>query len=418
MGSWLFREARKWVEAGIITNEQFDLIISRYPQRSGFANLMPFFASLLVGLGLISWIASNWDDIDRWVRLGIVLFFVIAFYGLGDFFKRRGNEPTAIGMIGLGVISFGAGLILTAQMFQLGSQSELPFVLWSLAALGMAWWNRSTVLYILGWAISFSGLTLGSGNLLWEYVVIFIYIFGYFAYPRLNGKPWLMWFWSVGSIAYALKFISIYHADSYWLTIWWLVLYGLNTWEKTEEYRVSHRTIGLYGMFINGLFFAISAESTSFWGEFGTAQYTYLVIGTLLLALSAWQLIRRGEKIALTDGLVLIPWFILNPTITPQSNDATYQKWSDVRYLSLLPLIPYAIHALLSLWRGSVEKRQALPVLGTIQFLVVTLSVFAIVDWNLNVKFLIFVISGLIMFVSHAWIRRRAADEKVNEVKS
>jgi uncharacterized membrane protein len=410
MGPKIAQEARKWVEAGIITEEQYIRIVAMYPKTGGFGYLIPFLASLLIGLGLISWVAANWDVMSDLVRLGIAIMFTAGFYGLADWFGRKGNEPSQIGMLGLGIISFGVGLLVIVQTYHLGEQSAVPFILWSLAGLFVAWWKRSTVLYLLSWAISFSGLIFDQIDWIWLLIQCTIYLIGFLGFIRVSGRHWLLWFWVVGSIAYALRLLDQINAELYWVTLWWIVLYAVSVWLHDRSARIPFRMIGLYAMFVMGLFSAVSGEHLSFWKDFGTQQSIFLVLAAALIAATAWKLRERGEQLGWIDGLILVPWFAWNgfPLWFGSTSDTEWSMMADTltRFLFILPLLPYAVHALLSMWRGAVENERFVSILGILQFLSVSLALFVAVDWNFNIKFLIFVISGIILFISNSWIRR------------
>lgn len=76
---WIRKESNIWVEDGIITPEQRELIQIRYPSNKAGSQLFLFFAvigSLLIGAGIILVFDTNW-----W-KLPVAVKIIIAFLPL------------------------------------------------------------------------------------------------------------------------------------------------------------------------------------------------------------------------------------------------------------------------------------------------------------------------------------------------
>jgi uncharacterized membrane protein len=225
-----------------------------YPNRQTFSSLLPFFAGLLIGFGIIVWIAANWEELNQWVRLGSIASMVLVFYALGDALMRRENMPAGLGFIGLGVVSFGAGFIALAQTFQLGSQSVLPFILWFIVALTMAMLLRSRALYLLSFFISFSMLPFWDRDqLLWMCVSLLLFAGGNLWFLSRYGEKWMWWLYAFGLLPFTLTFFYTTGLDeygSYWVLTIFLGYYFVSTLFKDFILRLPFRLIGLYATFI------------------------------------------------------------------------------------------------------------------------------------------------------------------------
>src|ERR1700730_4602997 len=113
------KEGRRWTESGIITPAQFEQILSLYPDKKHAIGLIPILGSILVGLGILSFMAANWQDIPQLLRLLMIIALLTGFYWGGERMLSRDHEKLGIALISLGLVSFGAGIILIAQMFHL-----------------------------------------------------------------------------------------------------------------------------------------------------------------------------------------------------------------------------------------------------------------------------------------------------------
>ncbi|UUZ89377.1 DUF2157 domain-containing protein [Paenibacillus sp. P25] len=81
---WVEKEGPGWVERGIVTRDQVDRILALYEDKKHAARLLPVLGSILVGLGILSFIAANWQDIPRLVRLALIVVLMAGFYGSGE----------------------------------------------------------------------------------------------------------------------------------------------------------------------------------------------------------------------------------------------------------------------------------------------------------------------------------------------
>lgn len=81
--SKLEKEGKKWVEDGIITEEQLTLISNRYTKQDANV-LVILFAILLTSLALLTFIFSDWAQVAHLSRVIIILGFTISLYILGD----------------------------------------------------------------------------------------------------------------------------------------------------------------------------------------------------------------------------------------------------------------------------------------------------------------------------------------------
>ncbi len=147
---WLVEESRSWTEKGIISEEQRGSIAAIYASRgqerveeqknARFVAIVSILGSILIGLGLILFFASNWSAIPVWCKLTLVFGLITITYAAGYWFAYEKKSYPKVGnaLIFLGVLFFGAGIWLIAQIFHIKADYPLGQLVWALAGLATA----------------------------------------------------------------------------------------------------------------------------------------------------------------------------------------------------------------------------------------------------------------------------------------
>jgi uncharacterized membrane protein len=154
---WLEHEGRSWTEQGIITNDQYKRILELYPVQKRAIGIIPILGSILVGLGILSFVAANWQDIAPLARLVMICVIMAGFYIAGERFLKKDHEKLGVALIGLGLAAFGAGIILIAQMFHLQAYGVTSFIVWGSVGLLLTYMVQSRYLFLISLLI-FTGL--------------------------------------------------------------------------------------------------------------------------------------------------------------------------------------------------------------------------------------------------------------------
>lgn len=125
---WLAQEMQKWQEEGWFPPEIAEKIQSRY-QLSEIKDdgtnrfLMSVYAmgALIVGMGVITFVAANWEAIPAAFKLVLLFAAMFTAHGLGYYFwKIKGNAPRlGHALILLGTLIFAANIGLIAQIFHI-----------------------------------------------------------------------------------------------------------------------------------------------------------------------------------------------------------------------------------------------------------------------------------------------------------
>ncbi|MEB3356227.1 MAG: DUF2157 domain-containing protein [Synechococcales bacterium] len=168
----LRQEAARWQQDGLISPEQYQQLANRYrldrldtAARDRFIAILLALGGVLLGIGVITFVAANWQSIPRGVKviLLLALFFGINWAGFslwrsgqgtdgGDWRQRLGH-----GLLILGALTLGATLALFGQLFHQSGSAAGLCIIWGLGVVGMAYGLRLTSLGLL------AGLLVGMG---------------------------------------------------------------------------------------------------------------------------------------------------------------------------------------------------------------------------------------------------------------
>ncbi|MDX2271355.1 MAG: DUF2157 domain-containing protein [Cyanobacteriota bacterium] len=103
-----------------------------------FIQVVMILGSLLVGLGIISFVAANWAAIPPAVRAIVALLLVVGLQGTG-FYLWRGTSPRlGTTLLLIGELALGGSIGLMAQWFQVSGALSGLFLAWGLGVLLLA----------------------------------------------------------------------------------------------------------------------------------------------------------------------------------------------------------------------------------------------------------------------------------------
>ncbi len=107
-------------------------------------------AVALIAVGIFSFIASNWQYLGKVMKILIIIIAMIGAYSAGWYFAEV-KKYTRLGksLILLGMLIYGAGIFLVAQMFNIRANWPDGFILWMMGTLLMAYLMDEFVYYYL-----------------------------------------------------------------------------------------------------------------------------------------------------------------------------------------------------------------------------------------------------------------------------
>jgi len=134
----------RWRDAGLMDSATAERIrayeqTNGEPSQFGWPVLIAIgFGALMLGAGVLLFVAVHWDQLSPGERFTLVLVLVAIFHVGGAFAAGRFPE-LASALHGIGTISAGAGIYLSAQIFNLQQHWPGGIMLWAVAAW-IGWW--------------------------------------------------------------------------------------------------------------------------------------------------------------------------------------------------------------------------------------------------------------------------------------
>lgn len=146
--NFLEEELNFWEKEKIISKDEKVKIIDLYGiKHVSFVKVVLIIGAILLGLGVLSFIASNWDKINK-----ISKFLIIILFYLGvniSSYKLRENYPkTSQSLLYLGVLVFGSGIFLVGQIFNFGGDFTTAFLLWSIGIIPISIFFKDEIVFI------------------------------------------------------------------------------------------------------------------------------------------------------------------------------------------------------------------------------------------------------------------------------
>ncbi|GAB4369909.1 MAG: hypothetical protein Kow00121_10160 [Elainellaceae cyanobacterium] len=186
----LRHESEQWWTEGLIDAALYEKLAQRYQfdalegdASNRFIAILMGLGGILLGLGVITFVAANWQDWSRTFRVIVLLSLFISVNVTGFYLWRRpahkrGLQRLGHGLLLLGALILGANISLISQMFhQSGNFYELLLV-WGMGVAAMAYSLRLTSLSVLalilvGWGYSSGWIAWSTGEdlSLWQFFV-------------------------------------------------------------------------------------------------------------------------------------------------------------------------------------------------------------------------------------------------------
>jgi uncharacterized membrane protein len=177
--SQLRQEAQQWREDGLIDAEVYQQLSQRYQfedlervARDRFVAIVIGLGSLLLGLGIVTLVASNWQAWSRELKSGLLLALFLSVNTAGFYLWSRSPEDGSWsqrlgrGLLLLGTLVLGANMALMAQMFHQSRPLYELWLAWGIGVLAMAYSLRLTMLGVV--AIALIGLGYAQGTIQWS----------------------------------------------------------------------------------------------------------------------------------------------------------------------------------------------------------------------------------------------------------
>ncbi|MCB2378389.1 DUF2157 domain-containing protein [Hymenobacter sp. BT635] len=385
-------ESPEWVRKGIITPEQQEQLLALYPHEERVVGLLPLLGSLLLGLSALSVVAANWQGLPEWLRLLLLLGSMGGAYAGGEYFLRRRNESLGMGLIGLGLILFGCGIILTSQMYQLIGYDATGLLAWVLAGTALTYLYRSRSIFILTACIGgiVQGYSTGQlGGFSYFTAALTVWGLGYYWWRRPDGL--LGTVLATGLLWQAGLLVGHLHAKITWFFIPAMLIYAAGDWQADRPAARGLQTPPIAAAFLFTLGLALYGEADTYAGMLRPPFLAYIGALLLVLGLSLAGKYRRGRLGSATDWLLLLPGFYLHGGLA----------------LAIATLVVLYAYSGSVLWRAHQENNADRVTLGTVLFILTTMVAYFKLTWAFMDKSLFFLLGGALLLGLSWYLRRR-----------
>ena len=320
----LRREIDAWRQDGVVTAEQAQAILARYPEhapgfeasrrRQALVVALSVLGAVLIGLGVITFFAANWDEIPRAVKLGSLIVGVLLSYGSGYLvWRRSGQTPLAVALVLLGCIVYGAGVHLIGQIYHVSVDNPNLSLFWFLGVLPLAYVTRARPVMFLA-------------------VVLFLAAVGFRLQDLLER---------VSEPESAIAAFALYVALGAFLFAVGKVKRQLDGWEVTgglfEALGMVTAFLALYMLTFHDLFDGADDFGGAHWG-FWALTAAASAVALVLTAGLAWQRERRGDRSPVDLAEVVVIAVLLAAVHLPPLVSVDWQ-----------PLYPIVFNALFAL---------------------------------------------------------------------
>ncbi|HEY9669923.1 MAG TPA: DUF2157 domain-containing protein [Waterburya sp.] len=211
----LRQEVEQWRTEGLIDEFVYEQLSQRYQfseiesaARNRFVVILLGLGSVLLGLGIITFVAANWQEWSRGLKVTLLLSGFVGVNTAGFYLWRRPTEGwqrrVGQGLLLLGALVLGANMALMSQMFHQSGLLYQLYLVWGLGVLAMAYSLRLTLLGML------SALLIGLGYL--------TYLWGQSVFGALGEFSWLRLMMQYMPVLSGLMFIPL----AYWCRSRWI----------------------------------------------------------------------------------------------------------------------------------------------------------------------------------------------------
>ncbi|MDQ6968799.1 MAG: DUF2157 domain-containing protein [Mariprofundaceae bacterium] len=174
----LKKEIPKWIEKGWVEQSGGDKILASVAggRKHAISTAFAILGVILFGSGVITFMASNWNEIPKLIKL-VILFSSMwaAFTGALWCHLREAYMWLSEAMLLLGVILFGVNIMLIAQIYHIDSHYPNGVLVWGLGALFVAWLMESKPVFIVSILLTLLWTAMESFGFLmfhWQFLLV------------------------------------------------------------------------------------------------------------------------------------------------------------------------------------------------------------------------------------------------------
>ncbi len=182
---WLLGEINLWKQAGVIDENTQKALNSRYvleeeDKTSAFIIIFASLASVLIGVGIISLFATNWDDFSKSTKTSLSFMPLVLGAGLFLFtlIKKSDRIAWKEASSGFLMLAFGATMGLVSQVYHVDGSLRDFLTTWLICSLPLVYIFRSHLVFLMYmyFAIHLGISMVGHSTLLQSWLIPFAVI--------------------------------------------------------------------------------------------------------------------------------------------------------------------------------------------------------------------------------------------------
>lgn len=279
---FLLKELIEHKDKGVITEQQLDDIMTFYEEDSGisFIKILVSIGAVLIGLGILSFIASNWTYMGKLLKVSVI----IAALGTSVFtsFKLEKDYPkTSKALLYLSALIYGSGIFLIGQIFNLGGEFTQSFLLWTIGVLPSALLLKEKILFVFAHVLSLVYINGSFNQNIIIYTIVLSAIF-YIGNKYFNFSKLITFFNTVVALNSILYLLNYFEVDGIYISIAFFLI-GLGMYYIKHNLNLDiFKLQGIIVLGISGLTLTFDSiwEQLSF---IGNGNYAAIGFGILLI---------------------------------------------------------------------------------------------------------------------------------------
>ncbi len=171
------RDLARWRQAGWVSEQGAEAIRADIAlNRGGIAlpAVLATLAAVLIGFAMMSFVAANWQDMPRVLRLGLLIGSLWAAYLFAGAMIQRGLDGFGHAAVLTGTAVFGASIMLVSQMYHMSGNPPDAVLLWSAGAVlaGLAFRSNPALAFAMVLVAVWSGMeTAQRGAVFWPFLL-------------------------------------------------------------------------------------------------------------------------------------------------------------------------------------------------------------------------------------------------------
>jgi uncharacterized membrane protein len=124
-----------------------------------FIQIISIIGAVLIGLGVLSFVASNWSEMSNMEKFALLLFTLVVSYAAAWWMEVR-KPNTSRALYYIGAFIYGAEIFYIGQMFHLGGAIGNALMAWAIGILPLAVYRKDKTLYAVGYILFYLSVEL------------------------------------------------------------------------------------------------------------------------------------------------------------------------------------------------------------------------------------------------------------------